>query len=172
MSTEELKGKWVLDPAHSTVGFTARLASISKICGTFDRIEATVVYSEPTADVEATIATDSFESGNALRDAQIKSADFLAVDEYPEITFRGKFDGASKLTGELTAHGVSRQADFDVAVFNESLDEYGGGGLDVRASSVINRKDYDLVWSTAGEKGELILSDNVTIELSLRFVRE
>lgn len=172
MDDKELEGKWLLDLPHSEAGFTVKFAGISKICGTFSEIEATVEYADSIATVEAVITADSFDSGNALRDTHIKSPDFLDVNTYPEITFRGTFDGASTLMGELTAHGISKSVAFEVTVFGEALDSSGANRLGVEASTIINRKDFDLIWSTAMESGEMILSDNVTINLDLSFIRE
>lgn len=166
-----LAGTWALDPTHSEVGFTVRHAGISKVRGKFGEVEATVDHDGQQATVTATAQAASFTTGNADRDAHVKSADFLEVDTYPTVDFTGTFDG-EELAGELTVHGVTRPVTFDVEVFGEATDPFGNKRLGAEAKATINRKDFGLTWNAALEAGGVLVSDKVVLSLDLSFIKQ
>ena len=85
-----VSGTWDIDPVHSEVSFVVRHMVVSKVRGRFDRFEGTIVTGDDPlqSSVEATINAGSVNTNQDQRDAHIRSADFLDVDNHPEITFR------------------------------------------------------------------------------------
>ena len=83
-------GTYVLDPAHTIIGFVAKHAMVTKVRGNFADFEGTITVAENIAEsaAEATIRTASITTGNDDRDAHVKNEDFFAVEQYPEITFK------------------------------------------------------------------------------------
>ena len=83
-------GTWDIDPVHSEVSFVVRHMVVSKVRGRFDRFEGTIVTADDPlqSSVEAVINAASINTNQEQRDAHIRSADFLDVDNHPEITFR------------------------------------------------------------------------------------
>ena len=83
-------GRWALDPLHSSVSFTVRHLMVSKVRGRFTGFDAQIVTAENPLDstVEATVDLSSIDTGNADRDAHIRSADFFDVDQHPTLAFR------------------------------------------------------------------------------------
>ena len=72
----------------------------------------------PTPSVEITIQADSIDTRNTDRDDHLRSNDFLAMKEYPEITFRStaveKLDDEHyRVTGDLTIRGVTKSVPVD-----------------------------------------------------------
>src|SRR5688572_30319491 len=110
-----LTGTYSLDPSHTRIGFVARHAMVTKVRGAFNDFEGTAVLdgddpSRSTATL--TIQAASIDTRNAQRDEHLRSNDFLAMDEFPAITFVST--GAShvggnefELTGDLTIKGVT-----------------------------------------------------------------
>src|SRR3954468_9585465 len=85
-----LTGSYTLDPSHTRIGFVARHAMVTKVRGSFNEFEGTAtVDGDNPADssVRVTIKAASIDTRNAQRDAHLRSNDFLALDEYPEMTF-------------------------------------------------------------------------------------
>ena len=85
-----LTGTYSLDPTHSRIGFVARHAMVTKVRGSFNDFEGTAVLdgddpSRSTASV--TIQAASIDTRQAQRDEHLRSNDFLAMDEFPTITF-------------------------------------------------------------------------------------
>src|SRR3954470_9418036 len=86
----ELTGTYTIDPAHSRIGFVARHAMVAKVRGSFDEFEGTAVLdgANPAASTaRVTIQATSINTRNDQRDAHLRSNDFLALDDYPQITF-------------------------------------------------------------------------------------
>jgi polyisoprenoid-binding protein YceI len=100
-------GRWAVDPAHSSVGFTVRHLGVSKVRGRFAAFDAEVVIGDDlaTTSVTATIDLASVDTGNADRDAHLRQPDMFDVANRPTLSFRSTRvveDGDGwRLEGEL-----------------------------------------------------------------------
>ena len=111
-----LTGDYVLDPAHTRIGFVARHAMVTQVRGAFNEFTGTAHADGENVErsaVEVVIRVASIDTRNADRDAHLRSADFLGLDAYPEITFRStevvwNGEDAFDVTGDLTVKGVTR----------------------------------------------------------------
>jgi polyisoprenoid-binding protein YceI len=83
-------GTWDIDPVHSEVSFVVRHMVVSKVRGRFDKFEGVIVTGENPLEssVEASVEAGSINTNQEQRDAHVRSADFLDVDNHPQITFR------------------------------------------------------------------------------------
>lgn len=114
-------GTWQIDPTHSTVGFVARHAMIAKVCGGFTEFTGmlTLDGADPAkSSAVLTIVTSSFTSSNDERDAHVKSADFLDVDQFPTLTFTStavthKDDEEFIVTGDLVGDAIKLELDIE-----------------------------------------------------------
>ncbi len=72
-----IAGTYVLDPAHTTIGFVARHAMVTKTRGKFEDFEGTITVAENIADSKAdvTIKSASINTGNDDRDGHVKGDD-------------------------------------------------------------------------------------------------
>ena len=98
----------IIDPAHTSVEFVGRHLMITKVRGRFPQLSRTItIDDEPERSrVEVEIGVASIDTGNADRDAHLRSADFDA-DEHPTMTFRStkveaRDDTTWAVTGDLT----------------------------------------------------------------------
>src|SRR5881394_954442 len=83
-------GDYVLDPAHTRIGFVARHAMVTKVRGSFNEFAGTATIdgdAPEKSSVQVTIQANSIDTRNADRDGHLKSNDFLAMEEYPQLTF-------------------------------------------------------------------------------------
>ena len=171
-------GKWVLDMAHSEIGFTVRHAGISKVRGRFTEAQAEAHVGQSLSDssVRATVSTASFNSGDANRDAHVKGADFFDVEKYPEMTFRGTHiegDGEDyTLTGDLTIKDVTRPVELEVEFTGVAVYPFGATRAGFSAEAEISRKDFGLTWNAALEAGGVLVSDKVKINLEAALVKQ
>lgn len=170
-------GTWNLDSAHSEVGFTARHAGISKVRGKFTDVEASAIVPAGNPEktvINARIKADSFDSGNADRDAHVKSGDFLEVETYPELSFVAtsiEEDGDELLiNGDLTIKGVTKPVKFDVEVGGVATDPFGNVRVGLEAKTIIRRKDFGLTWNAVLDAGGLLVSEKVALNLELSFI--
>lgn len=171
---------WNLDPAHSRAEFKVKHMMISNVKGSFNGLSGTLV--EDAADparssVEATIDIGSIDTGDAQRDAHLKSEDFFHDEKYPTMTFKStkvekKGEGEYSVTGDLTIHGVTKQVTFVVdGPSAPAKDPWGNTRIGLSATTKINRKDFGLNWNAALEAGGILVGEDVQITLDAQFVR-
>jgi len=164
---------FTLDKVHSQVGFKVR-HFVSKVNGRFGDYEGTVNIdrAKPEASsVEITIKTESINTDNAQRDGHLKSPDFFDAAKYPTITFKStkvvaKGNNAYDVTGNFTLHGVTKEITVPVSFMGFIKDPRGGEKAGFEASTVINRKDYGIVWNQTLDAGGTVLGDEVTVDLN------
>ena len=180
--------KWFFEPGHTAAEFRARHMMVTWVRGAFKDIHGTLEYDpeNPTAArVEATIDARRLWSGEPDRDAHLKSADFLDVENHPTITFRSTgvaLCGAdlAKLDGDLTIRGVTRPVSFDVHALGQWQTGWWEDGMDkgpkLRAGFVatarINRKDFGVSWNSLLDKGGVVVSDDVDITVDAEAILE
>ncbi len=175
----ELTGTYTLDPAHTRIGFVARHAMVTKVRGAFNEFEGTATLdgANPAASsAQVTISTASIDTRNAQRDGHLRSNDFLAMDEHPQITFastgaRQVDDTTFELTGDLTIKGVTNPITIPFSFEGAAKDPFGNLRVGFEGAVTINRKDYGITWNAALETGGVLVSDKVTLEFELSLVK-
>ncbi len=174
---------WSLDPAHTTVGFSAKHMMFTTVRGKFKDVKGTVVVDADSPDrssVEVEIAAASIDTGVQQRDDHLRSADFLDVEKNPTITFRSKrVEGAAKregdrfkVFGDLTIHGTTREVVLDAEYEGEGKDPWGGTRAGFSASTKIDRRDWGLTWNAALETGGVLVSNELRIEIEAQAVKQ
>ena len=169
-------GTWKLDPTHSEVSFTVKHLMISKVRGTFETFDVTIVTAEDPKDstIEATIDVASVKTGVEPRDQHLRTSDFFLVEEHPVMTFVStSFDGDADdftVTGDLTLRGVTKSVVLKGEFGGIITDGYGQTKAGATATTKINRHDFGVSWNNALEGGGVTLGDDVTINLDLQVV--
>lgn len=169
--------KWTVDNAHSSVKFTVTHLVISEIDGEFKSYTGSILTTNPdftNAAIDFTVDVNSINTGNDMRDKHLKSPDFFNAEKYPQMTFKStsfkKVSGNKyELLGDFTMHGITKSAKFDVTYGGTAKDGYGNIKTGFKATTTINRFDYDLKWNALTEAGGAVVSKDVTIELKLEF---
>ena len=166
-------GTWAVDPAHSDVAFVARHLMVTKVRGRFTDVSGTVTVADDFAasTVSAAAAVASVDTGNADRDAHLRSADFFDAETYPEITFVSTAVTPDSLTGDLTIKGVTKPVTFDLDFGGVATDPWGNTKAAFEARTDVSRKDWGLTWNAALEGGGVLVSDKVTISLDIQLVK-
>ena len=175
----ELTGTYTLDPAHSRIGFVARHAMVTKVRGSFDEFAGTAVLdgaNPANSRVEVTIEAASIDTRNAQRDEHLRGNDFLAMQEYPKITFastgvRQAGETTFEVTGDLTIKGVTNEITIPFEFEGAAKDPFGNQRVGFEGSVTINRKDYGITWNAALETGGVLVSDKVTLEFEISAIK-
>ena len=170
-------GTWKLDATHSTIAFTVKHLAISKVRGTFETFDVTLVTApDGTHSVEATIDVASVNTNQAQRDAHLRTSDFFLVDEHPTATFRstdGTWDGDEfTIVGDLTLRGVTKQIELRGELGGVTVDPSGTTKAGASATTTINRHDFGVSWNAALEAGGLTLGDEVKIDIDIQVARQ
>ena len=170
---------YTIDPTHSTAGFKVRHLMVSNVRGEFSKVTGKVVFdpaAPENAKVEAHIDATTIHTRDEQRDTHLKSADFLDVEKFPEITFVSKkiagSDGEWKVIGDLTIHGVTKEVTLEAeGPSPEVKDPWGNVKSGASATTKISRKDFGIVFNMALETGGVMVGDEVTITLELELLR-
>lgn len=107
-------GTWTIDPGHSEVAFVGRHFMIAKVRGRFTDVRGTLRFAVDPAEstLDVTIGMASVESGSAVRDEHLRSAELFDVATFTEAAFRSTaidWNGTrGTVHGDLTIHGITR----------------------------------------------------------------
>ncbi len=153
-----------IDPSHSSVSFTVKHMMISKVRGGFDKIRGVFNYDSEDlskSSVEVEIEVGSVSTRDKERDANLKSSEFFDVGKYPTLTFKSTRFEKGFVAGDLTMHGVTKPVRLEI----ERLAATGVSG-----KAKIKRKDFGLMWNAALEAGGVLVGDEISIGLEVKFV--
>lgn len=177
MQTSEVvksgKAEWALDPAHSSVALAVRHMGLFAVRGSFERVSGKIETTDGSlSSIEANIEAESINTGNADRDAHLRSGEFLNAEEYPLINFRstriipvgrGQYD----VTGDLTIRGQAHPVSFRVETMEPVKDPWGMVRAGGAASGELSRKQWGLTWNQVLETGSLLVGDEVKYTLEV-----
>ncbi len=174
--TDYRTGTWKLDPSHSELTFSVRHLAISKVRGSFQTFDVTVVTPEDPSQISVVASVDvaSVNTGQEQRDGHLRSSDFFLVEEHPTMTFTSTgitVDGDDfTLVGDLTLRGVTKSVTLTGEFGGIVTDGYGQTKAGASASTKINRQDFGVNWNAALEAGGFTLGNDVTISLDIQLV--
>src|SRR5712691_5815808 len=183
---------WFFEPGHTAAMFRARHMMVTYVRGHFKNVSGSLVFDpENPTQSSADVAIDAAAiwTGQPQRDAHLRSADFLDVENYPRITFKGnqvEVAGARDyiLRGTLTIRGVSREVELNVSYLGQWLtpwwEDEGGTWVDkgpkVRAGFVaktrINRHDFGVSWNDVVDKGGVVVGNTIDITIDAEAILE
>jgi polyisoprenoid-binding protein YceI len=171
---------WKVDAAHTNVGFTVDYMVVSELVGNFKKYDATVSSDKPDfSDIKInfTIDVNSVNTENEMRDKHLKSDDFFNTEKFPSMTFQSLSmkkvsDKKYILEGNLTIRDVTKKVQFDVNYGGTVNDPWGNTKAGFKASAKINRLDYGLKYNSALETGEMVASNEVTININTVLIKQ
>jgi polyisoprenoid-binding protein YceI len=166
---------WQIDPAHSAAQFSVRHLGISTVRGAFTKVSGSVQYDAANvakSSIQATIETASIDTRVEMRDNDLRGPKYFDVQKYPTITFQSKKveaagAGKLKITGDLTIHGVTKEAVLDVDGPSAAIkDPWGNQRMGASGTTKINRNDYGV----SGGGGAV--GDDITITLDVEMTKK
>ncbi|HEU4551849.1 MAG TPA: YceI family protein [Chitinophaga sp.] len=173
--------KWVLDPAHSMIGFKIRHLMITNVSGHFNKFSLEAETEDEdftTAKAVFTADTASITTGNEDRDRHLRSPEFFDDHAFPQIKFvPTKYepvdnDGSYNITGDLTIRDVTKTVKLGVEFGGVVKDPWGNHRAGFTVSGKINRKDFGLNWSAVTEAGGVVVGDDVRINCEIELVKQ
>ncbi|OUR99661.1 hypothetical protein A9Q84_01160 [Halobacteriovorax marinus] len=173
---------WVIDNAHSKVGFEITHLIISTVEGKFNKFSGILKFdaSNPLKSIKGfSFQTDidaaSIDTSNGKRDKHLRSADFFDVKKNPKVKFIStkvtskdgkKFD----IHGKLTMAGVTKNVVLKTKYLG-SVDAYDVKRISFVAKTTVKREDFGLTWNDIVESGPVVGSE-VEIELRIQAKRK
>jgi polyisoprenoid-binding protein YceI len=172
-------GNYVLDPAHTSVGFAVRHMAVSKVRGTFTKFEGSFDIAEDAADskVHVTIDPNSVDTRDENRDNHLRTNDFFDVANHPQWTFestavREVGPGELVVDGDLTIRGVTKPVSLALTLEGVVTDPYGNHRVGFSARASINRDDFGVSFGAVMESGGLVVGKKIEIEIEAEATRQ
>lgn len=172
-------GTYDLDQAHKRVGFVARHMMVSKVRGEFAEATATITVAEDPlqSSVTAVLQAASITTGQADRDAHLRSGDFLDAEKYTTLEYRStgitSVNGNEfVLTGELTVKDVTKPLDLTVEFEGAGRSPFGQDIFGFTATAEIDREEFGLTWNVALETGGVLVGKKIKIEIEGEAIRQ
>ncbi len=171
--------QWTLDKAHSKVKFTVEHMMINEMEGEFKSFDGTFISSKPDftdAQVNFNVDVSSLSTNNEMRDNHLKSDDFFNAQQFSQMTFKSTSinkvsDKKYQLLGNLTIRDVTKPVTFDVT-YGGSVKDQRGTHVGFKATTIINRFDYNLKWNKMIEAGGAVAGQDVTITINAEFLSQ
>jgi polyisoprenoid-binding protein YceI len=172
-------GTWVVDPAHSQVGFSVKHMGISNVRGSFGEFEGKLDVGSDLASskITGTVKAATVSTDWPQRDDHLRSPDFFDVENHPEIAFEStrieEVDSETlRITGNLTMHGVTKEISLDAVVDGTETDPMGNERAGLEVAGQISRGDFGMKFNQALGSGNVAVSDKVKIALDISAIKQ
>jgi polyisoprenoid-binding protein YceI len=163
-----------IDPGQSAVNFSVKHMVLTTVHGKFTDFSGILDLEEndlTKSSVSVRINAASITTENTVRDKDLRSANFLDIEKYPEITFIShrvvKQNDGYLLLGDLNMHGVSKEVSIPFTYNGKVKDLAGKMRVGFEGHVTINRKDWGINYSKLADNGGLVAANEVTIELDI-----
>lgn len=163
-----------IEPGQSAVNFSVRHMVLTTVHGKFTDFSGILELEDndlSKSSVSVRINAASITTENAARDKDLRSANFLDTEKYPEITFVShrvvKQNDGYLLVGDLNMHGLSREVSIPLTFNGRVKDLAGKMRVGFEGHVTINRKDWGINYSKLADNGGLVAANEVTIELDI-----
>ncbi|WP_330321362.1 YceI family protein [Streptomyces clavifer] len=174
-----LTGEWMIDPAHSRIGFSVRHAMVTTVRGSFAEYESRLFFDgrDPSRSrAEIALATASVDTGVEQRDAHLVGRDFLDAGRHPRITFTSTaVQLASKevyrMTGDLSIRGTTRPVVLDLTYIGHVTDPFGYERVGFDGTTTINRSDWGLTYNARLAEGGAMVSERLRLQFDIAAIR-
>ena len=172
-------GTWVVDPVHSTVGFSVKHLGIATVRGKFDEFEGTLEIGADDASARAygTVQAVSVDTNDAGRDEHLRSADFFGVEENPELRFESTGithvdDDTFEIAGDLSMNGVTKPIALTAEVQGTETDPWGNERVALEVTGQLNRSDWNMTFNQALGSGNVLVGEKVKLVLDIAAVKQ
>jgi polyisoprenoid-binding protein YceI len=170
-------GSYSVDPSHSAVAFEVRHMGIATVRGSFRSFQGGIDATGEQPVLSGTVEVTSIDTTDEQRDAHLKAPDFFDVERHPEITFHttaidASEDGRLRLVGEITIKGITKPIELVGTAGAGGADPWGNERIGFEVEGVIDRRDFDLKWNQTLPNGNLLVSNEVKLLVSVSAVKE
>lgn len=175
----ELTGEWVIDLAHSRIGFSVRHAMVTTVRGAFTDYSSRLYFDghDPSRSrAEVVIATGSVDTGVEQRDAHLVGRDFFDSAGFPRMQFVStdvQLAGGDvyRMAGNLTIRDVTRPVVLELTYIGQVVDPFGYQRVGFDGTTTINRTDWGLTYNSRLAEGGSMVSEKVRLQFDIAAIR-
>ncbi|WP_200303464.1 YceI family protein [Streptomyces adelaidensis] len=174
-----LTGEWMIDAAHSRIGFSVRHALVTTVRGAFTEYQSRLYFDgrDPSRSrAEIVLSTRSVDTGVEQRDAHLMGRDFLDAANHPRMRFvstsvRPVGSDVYRMTGELTIKDITRPVDLELTYIGHVMDPFGYERVGFDGTTTINRSEWGLTYNQRLAEGGAMVSEKVRLQFDLAVIR-
>ncbi|MFI8006240.1 YceI family protein [Streptomyces sp. NPDC086010] len=174
-----LTGEWMIDPAHSRIGFSVRHAMVTTVRGSFPQYESRLYFDgrDPArSHARISVSTASVDTGVEQRDAHLTGRDFLDSARHPRMTFASSAvqligKDVYRMTGDLTIRSTNRPVVLDLTYIGYVTDPFGYERVGFDGTTTINRSDWGLTYNARLAEGGAMVSERLRLQFDIAAIR-
>ena len=166
---------WVIDAAHSEIGFKVKHLMINNVRGNFKTFSGEANTSGKdfkNAQVSFSAELSSIDTGNEQRDTHLKSADFFNTEVNPQLKFVSTSFNGDKMEGDLTIGSITKPVKLDIDFGGTAKDPWGNEKAGFTVTGKINRKEWGLSWNAALEAGGVLVGEDVSLLAEVQLLKQ
>jgi polyisoprenoid-binding protein YceI len=175
----DLTGEWLIDPAHSRIGFSVRHAMVTTVRGAFTEYESRLYFDgrDPARSrADLVLYTASVDTGVEQRDAHLAGRQFLDAGAFPRMTFTStavQLAGKDvyRMTGDLTIKDTARPVALELTYIGHVTDAFGDERVGFDGTTTISRSDWGLTYDARLAQGGAMVSDTVRLQFDIAAIR-
>lgn len=119
---------------------------------------------------------DTVDTNEENRDGHLKGPEFFDAAEHPQITFTSQGtevdgDGQIRMNGEITIKGTTKPIELVGTVAEGGEDPWGNQRIGLELEGTIDRREFDLKWNQTLPNGNLLVSNEVKLLVSVSAVK-
>jgi polyisoprenoid-binding protein YceI len=167
---------YTLDKNHSRLTFSATHFGISHVEGVFKDFDAKLKSEKDDfsdAQVEMTAQVNSINTDIEMRDKDLKSPNWFDADKYPTLVFKSTSfkkgsDNKYVMKGDLTMHGVTKPATFDVTYNGKATNPMSKKSMaGFTITGTLKRSDFQI-----GPESFTTVGDEVEVRSNVEFIMD
>jgi polyisoprenoid-binding protein YceI len=174
-----LTGEWIIDSAHSRIGFSVRHAMVTTVRGAFTEYESRLYfdgYNPARSGAEIVMSSASVRTGEEQRDVHLAGRDFLDAATYPTLSFRSTAvhlasKAVYRMTGDLTIKDTTRPVVLELTYIGHVTDPFGYERVGFDGTTTINRSDWGLTYNARLSQGGAMVSETVRLQFDIAAIR-
>ncbi len=156
----------------------SRQSNPDTLRGQFRRWTAELAMHEndlTASSVAITIDAASVDTGNAERDASLRSPRFFDTEQFANVTFRSRrieraVGDRYGIVGDLTIRGVTKQIELAAEVGGFVTDPRGARRAGFTARGSVQRADFGMVFNQILETGGVAIGDRVDMLVEIEAI--
>jgi polyisoprenoid-binding protein YceI len=174
-----LTGDWMIDPAHSRIGFSVRHAMVTTVRGSFAEYKSRLYFdgrNPARSQAEIVVSTGSVDTGVEQRDGHLVGRDFLDSASFPQMRFASTAvqmagNDVYRMLGDLTIKDVTRPVVLELTYIGHVTDPFGYERVGFDGTTTIDRSDWGLTYNSRLAEGGAMVSEKVRLQFDIAAIR-
>ena len=166
--------KYQLDPVHSSAVFRIKHLDVGYVFGMFREVDGSFTFDEanPAAsEFSFSMNTASVFTNHQQRDDHLRSPDFFAAEEHPEMTFQSTsveetHPGTYRIRGDFTLRGVTQEIEVIADKTGEGQGMRGEERIGFNTTFAVNRMTHGVDFMPDG------LGEHVRVMFSIQGIKQ